>query len=150
MRAKATDTSQIYSGRIQDISEYTEERQLQVSEFAIRTARAWLRASRLGHPEAERHLRVWASVPPGGYWGVLARDFVAAGLLEELGAPESWVSATVLYEPLHPWRENPARVDPYLLNFHIHPLLHHYGCIAHVEAAVHKIAEAAARIPQVV
>ena len=134
------------SGRIQDLSAYTEERQLQVSEFAIRTARSWLRASRLGHPEAERHLRVYASALLGAYWGVCARDFVAAGVLEELGAPESWVSGTALYEPLHPWRENPSRYDPYLVNLHV-PVL--YGCIAHAEAAVHKIAEAAARIPQV-
>ena len=37
-QAKAHSTSQIYSGRIQDISEYTEERQRQVSElsFALR------------------------------------------------------------------------------------------------------------------
>ena len=90
-----------------------------------------------------------ASTQLGSYWGVCARDFVAARLLEELGAPESWVSATALYEPLHPWRENPSRNDYYLMNQHIYPLLHHYGCIAHAEAAVHKIAEAAARIPQV-
>ena len=83
------------------------------------------------------------------YWGVYARDFVAAGLLEELGAPESWVSATALYEPLRPWRENPSGWDPYLVNLHIHPLLHHFGCIAQAEAAVHKIAQATERIPQV-
>ena len=109
----------------------------------------WLRASRLGHPEAERHTRMYAAVQPCVYWGVFARNFVAAGLLEELGAPESWVSATALYEPLHPWRENPSRNDPYLFNCHIHPLLHHYGCIAHAEGAVHKIAQAVAHIPQV-
>ena len=132
------------SGRIQDISAYTEERQRQVSELIIRTARTWLRASRLGHPEAERHLRVYVSFCLV-YWGVLARDFVAAGVLEELGAPESWVSATALYEPLRPWRENLTG----FLNNHLHVLLHHYGGIAHAEAAVHKIAGAAARIPQV-
>ena len=119
------------------------DRQLQVRELIIRTARTWLRASRLGHPEAERHLRLYASANLGAYWGVCARDFVAAG------APESWVSATALYEPLHPWRENPTRNDPYLANLHVPVLLHHYGGIAHAEAAVHKIAEAAARIPQV-
>ena len=137
------------SGQIKDIREFTEECRLQVSEFLIRTVRAYLRAIRLGHPEAERHMLMWSSFYLGQYWGVCARDFVAAGLLEELGAPESWVSATALYEPLHPWRENPSRWDPYLADNRIHPLLHHYGCIAHVEAAVHKIAAAAARIPQV-
>ena len=147
--AKAQNVSHIFRGKIQDISEYTEDRRLQASEFIIRAARSWLRAIRLGHPEAERHLRVYASSSLGIFWGSCARDFVAAGLLEELGAPESWVSATILYEPLHPWRENPPRLDPYLLNEHLPVLLHHYGCIAHVEAAVHKIAEAAARIPQV-
>ena len=92
---------------------------------------------------------MYASIQLCVYWGVCARNFVAAGVLEELGAPESWVSATALYEPLHPWRENPSGYDPYLVNLHVHVLLHYYGYIAHVEAAVHKIAEAAARIPQV-
>ena len=64
---KAHSASQVYSGRIQDISEYTEERQRQVSELIIRAARTWLRASRLGHPEAERHLRVYAASGPGQY-----------------------------------------------------------------------------------
>ena len=92
---------------------------------------------------------MWSSYYLGHYWGVCARDFVAARLLEELGAPESWVSATALYDPLHPWRENPNQWDPYLVNLHMHVLLHHYGCIAHAEGAVHKIAQAAAHIPQV-
>ena len=140
---------QVRSGQIKDISEFTEERRLQVSEFLIRTVRAYLRAIRLGHPEAERHMLMYSSMCLGLYWGVCARDFVAARLLEELGAPESWVSATALYDTRHPWRENPNQWDPYLMNQHMHVLLHHYGCIAHVEAAVHKIAEAAARIPQV-
>ena len=138
-----------FSGRIQDISAYTEERRLHISEHAILGVRSWLRAIRLGHPEAERHMLMWSSFYLGQYWGVCARDFVAAGLLEELGAPESWVSATALYDPLHPWRENPSQWEPYLINHHMHVLLHHYGCIAHAEAAVHKIAAAAARIPQV-
>ena len=69
-----------------------------------------------------------ASALPCNYWGVFAWNFVAAGLLEELGAPESWVSATALYDPLHPWRENPNQWDPYLVNQHIHPLLHYHGC----------------------
>ena len=94
-------------------------------------------------------MRMYAATSPCEYWGVCARDFIAAGLLEELGAPESWVSATALYDPLHPWRENPNQCDPYLLNQHMHVLLHHYGCIAHAEGAVHKIAQAAAHIPQV-
>ncbi len=93
---------------------------------------------------------MWSSFLLCQYWGVCARDFVAARLLEELGAPESWVSATALYDPLHPWRENPTRIDPYLCCApHVHVLLHHYGCIAHAEAAVHNIAQAAAHIPQV-
>ena len=80
-----------------------------------------------------------------------ARDFVAARLLEELGAPESWVSATALYDPLHPWRENPNQMDPYLMNLHMRiahaeEALHK---IAHAVASVHKIAQAAAHIPQV-
>ena len=62
------------------------ERQRQVSEWIIRNARAWVRASRLGHPEPERHLRVLASYYLGLYWGVCARDFVVVGLLGELGA----------------------------------------------------------------
>ena len=139
----------MFSGQIKDISEYTEERRLQISEFVILSTRSWLRAIRLGHPEAERHLRVYASTHLGTLWGVCARDFVSAGLLEELGAPESWVSATALYDPRHPWRENPNQWDPYLINLHMHVLLHYYGCIAHAEAAVYKIAQAAARIPQV-
>ena len=147
--SKASQSLQLYSGQIKDISEFTEERRLQASEFLILFVRAYLRAIRLGHPEAERHMLMWSSFYLGQYWGVCARAFVAARLLEELGAPESWVSATALYEPLHPWRENPSRNDPYIILHHIHPLLHHYGCIAHAEAAVHKIAEAAARIPQV-
>ena len=97
--SKASQSLQLYSGQIKDISEYTEERRLQVSEFLIRTVRAYLRAIRLGHPEAERHMLMWSSFSPGLYWGVCARDFVAAGLLEELGAPESWVSATALLRP---------------------------------------------------
>ena len=146
---KANQSLQVWSGQIKDISEFTEERRLQASEFFIRSARANLRAIRLGHPEAERHMLMYSSLNLVLHWGVCARDFVAARLLEELGAPESWVSATALYEPLHPWRENPSRYDPYLANFHMHVLLHHYGCIAHAEAAVHKIAQAAAHIPQV-
>ena len=147
--AKAVKSLQVFSGQIKDISEFTEERRLQASELYIRSARAYLRAIRLGHPEAERHMLMWSSFSLGVYWGVCARDFVAARLLEELGAPESWVSATALYDPRHPWRENPYQWDPYLVNQHMHVLLHHYGCIAHAVASVHKIAQAAAHIPQV-
>ena len=46
------------------------------------------------------------------------------------------MSATAIYDPLHPWRENPSKYDPYLVTLHMNPLLHYYGCIAHAEAAI--------------
>ena len=42
----------------------------------------------------------------------ISRNETRAGLLEELGSPESWVNAIGLYEPMHPWRENPSGYDP--------------------------------------